>query len=605
MPILMPVKKQDFIKISVFFFIALIMLIITWIGGYISWNIGIDRLHKNSQQQLEQFVSHLDARLARFQFFPQLITKNQLLVELLKQPKSTPRINLVNHFLEEINTIIGASDTYLMDANGLTLAASNWQSEQTFSNVNFSFRPYFIEAMKGKLGRYFALGTTSGKRGYYFAYPITYAAQNLGVIVVKMDLSNIELYWSQRKIQFIVSDPQGVIFITTKPEWLYHSIKPISEETRKQIATSQRYSNIDIKHLEIDELRSVSSASTILKINNHKQNKELINNEYLSIKKNMPHAGWDVTILAPLSEVREIRIITLIVLFLMVTLLLLIGFLAWQRHKRQLERERFQQEAQRQLEHQVLVRTTDLTHEEHKHTEKILRETQDELIQTAKLAVLGQMSASISHELNNPLAAIHTYADNARKFLSMENTSQVDENLSRITLLTERMSKISSQLKFFSRKSINSMDVINIQNVIQSATDIVSTQYKKNCFRIHIKNHLSELKALADIIQLEQILINLINNAMQAIENQTNGKIIIHTEQKNNLTLIHIDDNGPGIDAKDIEKIFEPFFTTKKSGLGLGLSISARIMNSMKGKLLASNLPTGGARFTISLLVAE
>jgi len=479
-------KPQYFIKISVFFVIALIMLIITWIGGYISWNIGIDRLNKNSQQQLDQFVSHLDARLARFQFFPQLITKNQLLIELLQQPQSTPRINLVNHFLEEINTTIGASDTYLMDANGLTLAASNWQSEQTFTNKNFSFRPYFIEAMEGKLGRYFALGTTSGKRGYYFAYPITYAAQKLGVIVVKMDLSNIELYWSQRKIQFIVSDPQGVIFITTKPDWLYQSIKPLSKETRKQITSSQRYGDIEIKHLDIDVLHTVSSDSSILRINNLNQTQDRKENEYLSINKNMPHAGWYVTILAPLSEVREIRIITLIVSSLTVALLLLLGFLAWQRHKRQLERERFQQEAQKQLEHQVLVRTTDLTHEieEHKHTEKILRETQDELIQTAKLAVLGQMSASISHELNNPLAAIHTYADNARKFLSMQNTSQVDENLSRITLLTERMSKISSQLKFFSRKSINSMEVVTIQNVIQSATDIVSTQYKDNSSRI-------------------------------------------------------------------------------------------------------------------------
>jgi two-component system, NtrC family, C4-dicarboxylate transport sensor histidine kinase DctB len=603
----MPIKKQNFIKVSGFFFIALIMFIITWIGGYISWNIGIDRLYNNSQQQLEQFVSHLDARLARFQFFPQLITKNQLLVELLKQPQNTPRINLVNHFLEEINTLIGASDTYLMDANGLTLAASNWQSEQTFTNINFSFRPYFIEAMQGKLGRYFALGTTSGKRGYYFAYPIIYAAQNLGVIVVKMDLSNIELYWSRRKSQFIVSDPQGIVFITTKPEWLYHSIKPLSKETRKQITISQRYSHIDIKHLEIDVLRSISLDSSILKVNTINKNKKTKNNEYLSIKKNMPQAGWDVTILAPLSEVREIRIITLIVLFLMIALLLLIGFLAWQRHKRQLERERFQHEAQKQLEHQVLVRTTDLTHEieEHKHTEKILRETQDELIQTAKLAVLGQMSASISHELNNPLAAIHSYADNARKFLRLENSTQVDDNLYRITQLTERMSKISSQLKFFSRKSINSMEVVAIHNIIQSATDIVSTQYKDSSSKIHIQNHFSELKALADIIQLEQILINLINNAMQAIENQNQGKIIIHSGQENNCALIHIDDNGPGIDEKDFEKIFEPFFTTKKTGLGLGLSISARIMNGMKGKLFATNLATGGARFTISLLVSE
>jgi len=215
------------------------------------------------------------------------------------------------------------------------------------------------------------------------------------------------------------------------------------------------------------------------------------------------------------------------------------------------------------------------------------------------------MSASISHELNNPLAAIHSYADNARKFLSMNKTTQVDDNLFRITQLTERMSKISSQLKFFSRKSINSMEVVTIQTVIQSATDIVSTQYNNSTSIIHITNQNPELKALADIIQLEQILINLINNAMQAVKEQSKAQITIHTEQQKKWILIHVDDNGPGIKSTDFDKIFEPFFTTKKTGLGLGLSISARIMNCMNGKLTAHNLPSGGARFTISLLVAE
>ncbi|MCU7819719.1 MAG: hypothetical protein KZQ57_12850 [gamma proteobacterium symbiont of Lucinoma myriamae] len=109
------------------------MLLMIWSGGYISWKIGIDQLHQNSQQQLDQFISHLDARLARFQFIPQLISKNTILVELLKHPDSNPHIDLVNHFLEDVNNIIGASDTYIMNSRGLTLAASNWQKERTFN----------------------------------------------------------------------------------------------------------------------------------------------------------------------------------------------------------------------------------------------------------------------------------------------------------------------------------------------------------------------------------------------------------------------------------------------------------------------------------------
>lgn len=601
----MPIKTPYLIKTPVVLCAVILMLLMIWSGGYISWKMGIAQLHQNSQQQLEQFISHLDARLARFQFIPQLISKNTILVELLKHPGSNPRIDLVNHFLEEVNNIIGASDTYLMNSQGLTLAASNWQKERTFNKKNFNFRPYFIDAMKGKLGRYFALGSTSGKRGYYFAYPIIYAAENLGVIVVKMDLSNIELNWSNRKVQFIVSDLEGITFITTQPEWLYHGIKPLSAETLQQIHLSQRYNGIDIKNLNTNTLNVISDNSSIIRINDNTKGKS--NNEYFTLQKNMSHAGWNVMILAPLNELRQNRLIVTIVLSLLVILSLLISFLIWQRFKRRQEREHFQQEAQKQLEHQVVVRTRDLSHEidERKQTEKILRDTQDELIQTAKLAVLGQMSASISHELNNPLAAIHSYSDNARKFLNMNKLTQVDDNLCRIVQLTKRMSKISSQLKFFSRKSNQNMEVVSIQKVIQSAIDIVSHKYKNSSSVINIQSHVSGLKARADIIQLEQILINLINNAMQAIEGQEHGEVIIHIEQDNQWALIHVDDNGSGIELKNIEKIFDPFFTTKKSGLGLGLSISARIMNIMNGKLSACNLPAGGARFTISLLVAE
>ncbi|MCU7801492.1 MAG: GHKL domain-containing protein [gamma proteobacterium symbiont of Lucinoma myriamae] len=221
--------------------------------------------------------------------------------------------------------------------------------------------------------------------------------------------------------------------------------------------------------------------------------------------------------------------------------------------------------------HQVIVRTKDLSHEidERKQTEKILRDTQDELIQTAKLAVLGQMSASISHELNNPLAAIHSYSDNARKFLDMGKLTQVNDNLCRIVQLTKRMSKISSQLKFFSRKSNQNMEIVDIQKVIQSAIDIVSHKYNKSSSVIKIQRHISNLKARADIVQLEQILVNLINNAMQAIESQNQGEVTIHIEQENHWALIHVDDNGSGIELKNIEKIFYPFFTTKKQGSGL------------------------------------
>lgn len=600
----MPKQKKHLPKtLSVLMMVAMLLLIV-WFGATISWNISIEKLRASSRLQLDQFIGHLDARLARFQFIPQLIAKNQPLLELLKNPQSTPRVDLVNRFLEDINNIIGASDTYLMNAEGMTLAASNWQDKHPFVGENFSFRPYFTEAMKGKLGRYFALGTTSGKRGYYFASPIIYAASNLGVIVVKMDLSNIEQHWSQRQIQFMVTDPDGIIFITTQPGWLYHSLKPLSAETRQQVLLSQHYSNIGIKDLEHEQMQTFSVDSSILKINTENQVKNV---EYLTIQQEMPSAGWNVMILAPLNQVRQTRTITIVVLLMTMTLLLLIAFLVRQRHRRRQEKEHFQTEAKKQLEQEVSVRTVDLRNEitEHKRTEKRLQDTQDELIQTAKLAVLGQMSASISHELNNPLAAIRSYTDNARKLLQLNQPEAVDENLGRITALTERMGKISSQLKLFARKSPGQLEAVKIKKIIHSAIELVDPQFKHFNVQIDTDQVEAGLLVNAEKIQLEQVLINLINNAMYSIGERNQGEVTISTEILGDRVIIHVDDDGPGIEGDNLDKIFDPFFTTRKSGMGLGLSISARIIDGMQGHLSASNLAGKGARFSIDLQAVE
>jgi two-component system C4-dicarboxylate transport sensor histidine kinase DctB len=577
----------------------MVLLVFTFCTGYtVSWRNGLNKLSVSNQQQLGQFIDHLDSQLLRYSFIPQLVAKNALLVELLNDPENDSLVEVVNLFLHEINEITHTSDTYLMDSNGLTLASSNWRDEHPFIGQNFSFRPYFTQAMEGRTGRYFALGTTSRKRGYYFAYPVIYNARKRGVIAVKMDLTEIEKYWSGRLSQFIVSDPDGVIFIATDQDWLYKSTVPLSADSLERIKTSRRYSDTDIQALNLVMQKLISDSSHIIQITTSASA-----NEYLSSYHDMLSAGWSVRILTPLGNLREQSLISAFTALLLALSLLLIALLAWQRHRRHQERERFHRDAQKQLERKVSLRTADLENEieEHKQTEKTLRETQGELIQTAKLAVLGQMSASISHELNNPLAAIRSYADNARKFLTINKDDKADKNLQRIAELTDRMSTISSQLKFFSRKSSGQLESANVAPIIQTAIEISQPQFKQLEISIDTDQVARDIIADVDIIQLEQVLINLINNAIQAIGSDKPGKISITAEKVGNQIMIHVDDSGPGIDEQQLEMIFEPFFTTRKSGLGLGLSISARIIDSMKGKLTAQNLNRGGARFSITL----
>ncbi len=588
-------------RLPIVTYLMLLLVLSVLLTQYIIGQSAVAALTKNSAQQLEQFIGHINAQLNRFQDVPQLIAKNQQLKDFLDGSKGSEQVLKLNQFLAEVNHVIGASDTYLMDINGLTLAASNWQKERAFIGKNFSFRPYFIDALKGGLGRYFALGTTSGKRGYYFSYPVLSGQKIKGVIVVKMNLSNIEQHWAQRDVKFIVTDRFGVVLITTQPEWLYMSIKTLNDDTRKQLLNSKQYGRKQIGLLNYKVVDTVHDLYQTVQLGEGKINK------YLMIHQDMPQPQWSVKVFAPLNSVAIDKRNAVIILLLVLVVFFLVIYLARQKQKRREEKALDQLKAQENLKHEVNVRTVDLSREidEHKQTELLLKETQKELIQTAKLAVLGEMSASISHELNNPLAAIRSYTDNARQFLALSQEQQVDENLKRISALTERMGKISSQLKLFARQSSGAFDQVNVKSVMHSAIDISRPQFKAFNIQINTDDVAQNLLVKANNIQLEQVLINLLNNAMFAIGDSPNGLVTVSSEVRGKFIVIHIDDNGHGIDENDKAKIFDPFFTTKKSGMGLGLSISARIIDGFGGHLSAKNLEPHGAKFSISLLQSK
>lgn len=584
-------------KIAYIFIGGSFILFSIWLTSYMSWKIGIEHLAEKNQQQIQQFISHLKSKLERFQSLPQLIAKNPQLIEALQQKHSSARIDLINHFLADVNATIGASDTYLMDATGLTIAASNWEDSRPFVGKNFSFRPYFNDAMEGKMGRYFALGTTSGKRGYYFSYPVIYAAEVIGVVAVKMNLSNIEQFWSNRATQFAVLDTMGIIFISTQQDWLYHSINPLSKQQRDQVLRSQRYSNHSISTLAFKNTSVIDQSMQLFVIG--KRNKP--SKEYLVQKQFMPLAKWSVMILASTDEVKIRQKYALLFLFLFYSIAVLAIYLTWQKIKRRQEKEQLQHQYQQRLEREVKAQTADLNQEivEHKKTELMLKTTQDELIQTAKLAVLGQMSASISHELNNPLAALRSYAENAQKFLDLEKYQQTKDNLLRIESLTERMAAISSQLKLFARKSTGTLETIKLQSVLEAALEIIQPQLKSLTVQITMEQ--TDASVLANRIQLEQVFVNILSNAIDSVKQQKQGHIDIKVTQNDDLTSIHFIDNGAGIENQNIDSLFEPFFTTKRTGMGLGLSISKRIIENFNGSLNAKNLADTGAQFTIQL----
>lgn len=593
----------------IWFLVLLGLVLVLWQAAHWSRQLALENLQQQSQHQLRLFVANLQGQLEKYEFLPELLATNSLLINFLQHPDDVESINALNRYLETINKVANASDTYLMNADGWTIAASNWLSERPFIGRNFAYRPYFQEAMKGHLGRYFALGSTSNRRGYYFAYPVRDQQQILGAVVMKIEMLDFEESWSALKDEFVVTDPDGVIFISTNDSWRYKSLYPLDKTVIRRIEDSRRYGQSKIGTLSINRREHLANDAEVVHIGGPRRS------DHLMLLQQMPEAGWQVHIFSSLGVVNSKVLGSLLVSSVLYAASVFLVFYVVQRRRRFRERERFERRAKKILEQRVKERTADLTEanirllreiEEHRRTDETLRQTQDELIQAAKMAVLGEMSSGINHELNQPLAAIRSYADNARALLQRERNSEASWNLQQIGELTERMARISSQLKVFSRKTSGQVTSVSLPAVIDNALKIVGPQLRDTGTDLRRLLPGEELYVMADMVQLEQVLVNLISNAIHAVEKQPQRWIQITARAEHEQAWITIHDSGQGISEENLGRIFAPFFTTKPEdrGLGLGLSISYRIVEMMQGTLTASNHQQGGALFTLKLGLA-
>ncbi|MGB5119511.1 MAG: ATP-binding protein [Vibrio fluvialis] len=583
-------------RLSVLFFI--VFVVVTAMSAHLVWRYQYQSLLLDHQSQLDKFSSLITAKLDKYAHIPRLLSKDKELVDALLHPANTAQIEVTNRYLEQVNDVIQAADTYLLDQYGNTLAASNWNLERSFIGRNFAWRPYFYQSISGADSQYFALGSTSGQRGYYYAYPVVYAAEILGVVVVKMDLSAIEENWQSQSSYFVATDTNQVVFMSSQPSWLFKSVGNLSDTTRDQIRSSLQYLDKPIASLGLTGDFSAQETEWF----NHRMG--WIKGDFIVSSRQLSMPDLTIRVLSPKMNVFWDVFGFVMILTMVFAIVYLAILLAHHRQVRQRQIEQLQGEAKQKLEFLVMERTAKLHAEidERIRTEQALRQTQNELIQAAKLAVLGQMSASISHELNNPLAAIRSFADNGRRFLANGKSERTDENLARISALTERMAKISEQLKSFARKSSSDEKAdVQIYPIVVYAKELMQPQFKSHYIELNIQTPQEPVWASVNPIQLEQVLINLLTNAMQALDGQESRKVAMTLLSDSDGTLIHVDDNGPGIGQDKMAHLFEPFFTTKQNGLGLGLSISQQIIQSMNGDLTASVSPLGGARFTIHL----
>ncbi len=548
---------------------------------------------ERAENILRQTVNALDSHLRRYEALPALLAEDDDIGLLLADPMNAQLVAEMNLWLARTNALIEASDLYLIDLKGDTIAASNHDRPDSFIGQNFSYRPYFTQARDGGSGRYFALGTTSGVRGYYFASPVrNVAGQVVGVLALKIGVDEIEASWRARDYRILVTDPEGVVFMSTDPGWLYRGLLPLTADRRLRLAETRRYSDSELAEHEVTSATSAGVALMQL------ADGDGVVREYIATETPMQRAGWTVRVLLDAAPIRaQARLVVLAAaLFLLVTLLL-----AWtvaQRRARLAERLAFQAAAQADLERQVVERTTDLT-----RANADLHRMQADLVQAGKLAALGRMSAALSHEINQPLAAARNYADSAGLLIDRGDLPRAKENIGQILGLIDRMAAIARHLRNVARKPNEPLKVVDLATVVREA--LVIAQARLTAVGAEV---VSDLPIALPLVQggpvrLQQVIVNVLSNAADAVEGTADRRIHLSAYVTDDEVALAIRDHGPGVAPAIADRIFDPFFTTKQlgSGLGLGLSISYNIMKDFDGDLRVANHPDGGAVFTLVL----
>lgn len=592
-----------------FLLLPLLATILAWKGYAVTTDSYLREASAQATTALRLAVTALDGHLNRYQALPALIADHDDVRELVTRPRDRRLRQAVDSYLKDINGLLQSSDIYVITPDGNTIAASNYDGPTSFVGQNFSYRPYFQEALRGQQSRFYALGTTSLKRGYFFGSPIRVGNEIRGVMVFKVDVERIEASWPGGEYKIFVSDPEGIIFMSGDPEWRYASILPLTSDRLARTGASRRYADATVHALPV--LESVSSDRHFLTVSAGNSSRE-----YLMLSQRMPDADWTVNVLVDTASVRTQALTTVIAALLLLCLAALGVAIILQRRARLNERLSMQEEAQAELERRVDERTADLARvnaqieeeiAERRLTEKQLRRTQADLIQAGKLAGLGQMSAALSHEFNQPLAAAKTYADSAALLIERGRSDEATDNIRRISGLVDRMAAISKHLRNFARKPNEKLGPVPVEEVVRDTMEIVSVRLKAASATIDIDLGDQPLVVRAGSVRLQQVLVNVISNAADAVEGLEDRTIRLRARQDGGKVLLTVSDRGPGVPPAIAERIFDPFFSTKGvgKGLGLGLSISYNIIKDFGGSLVATNLAEGGAEFRIELTAED
>ena len=679
---------------------AVVAIAFIWLAG--EWTaqrekqLQVDAIHRT----LEVQTLALRGTVARYNRIPFVSGQQANVHALLKSPRNDALVNQVNRYLEETNRRVGAEALYLMDTDGNTLAASNWQEPKSFVGDNYAFRPYFQDAKAGREGFFYAVGTSTGVPGLYLSTAVREGDATLGVMTIKVSLGEIEEAWNRNKEPVSLIDAHGIIFLGSVPDWKYTATRPLKADELAWVHKHWQYGDRqDIAPVAWSQRSPAEGRSfdTYATLDGRKQH-------LLALEEELPEFEWKLSVMSDLAPVQWARWIG----YAMAALLALVLLLAFKilqlrerryaemrRHRLQLEKRVQERTAELQEAHAfrkamgdslvVGIHARDLQgrimyvnpalcditgyqadelvgqpqpypywhpedldkhwqyfdavlsgqntlhgfesrirHREghdvatmfysaplidgmgqhngwvtsvvditdQKRAEEQQRLQAARMQRSGRLATMGEMASTLAHELNQPLAAIASYNTGCLNLLENSECSvqEIKPALEKIGTQAQRAGRIIRRVHDFVKKSEPKRAPCRLADVIEDCLGFIEADARKR--QVRIECNLPALPMIpADHLMLEQVLLNLIRNGMDAMSQteEPHRLLNISVQPLENELKISVADQGCGIAAEISDKLFTAFFSTKPEGMGVGLSICRSIIEFHRGRLWAED----------------
>ena len=621
--------------------VVAISVCVLWGTGWVARNQTTAEVRERAEVTAQLNASLVRNNLERYRPLPLVLAQDVDIREALST-RSADAIARLDQKLEAMAKGIEASVIYVLDDRGNAIAASNWREPATFVGVDYRFRPYYRDAITGGSSEHFALGTVSHLPGLYVSHRVDKAraraamddlpgdnAGTLGVVVVKVEFQRLEADWRRQSAPVFVTDANGVVLLSSRPEWRFRALTPLAEGTKRALRTSLQFGDAEFAQLALTGDADALVAAPVAAAPQER---------YLHVQTPvLAVEGWQLHVLAPAGRTLTRAAYAAQITTALAMLLVIGAWIVWrQRNRRRLRRDRERVQMLDNLEYQVAERTNELASsnrqlaheiEERERTQQRAHRLQEELEQASKLSVLGQISAGVAHEVNQPVAAIRSYAENAALLIAREQHEDATSNMRAITALTDRIGRITGELRQFARRRVDDKERrASIAAAVSSAVLVLGTRLRREGIALHIDVPDSMTVGI-EPIRLEQILINLLSNAMDALRGVSQPAIWVTAqmqpepanqacESDRHLTPVpHVPssalasqrvdivvrDNGPGIDARRRAELFTPFATGKPDGIGLGLVISRELAREAGGDLAAPPAEVDAAVFVLSL----